>query len=269
MSVVVFGVLVVYSESYLKSAVSEFNQLLKDISEDSYLVVVSNNQDINCLNQDGIHFMRWTNYLGEFGAWQAGVDYLTNNFCKEKLSGSIVFANDTFCHHRKFGSIERFFFCQAIKKTFVNKPLVAGDINFSKYTYKLESVDLNFWISTYLFAINIPALVSLNWRITPSEKNIDEYVPFEFNGTSIFGERLDNNLREHIKNWLFGKDKANSWYKAGDLTLENAKMYSSKARSIVCEKVLSASLLKNNVEFTPVFSKKINIFRKIMAIFNI
>ncbi len=262
----IVGILVVYSESYFLNAVEKFEKILSGVSSDRIIVVVSNNPNLT-LEREGFEFTHWNNDLSEFGAWQHGINYWKSKNNSESKVCAFVFANDTFCHHRNFGVLEMAIFRNSIKKIADGDAHAIGDVNKSVNKYKIEGFEINYWISTYLFALSFEVLNRLNWAVVPEKKLIRGYVNFYPGSKSIFGDKIDANLKLHIENWLFRKGRIDAWYKADTLNDDNADMFARKATSIICEKWLSVNILRAGFDIVPVFNGFMAKFRKLVAMF--
>jgi hypothetical protein len=112
----VIGLLLIYYEHYAVKSIKRFISVLNSVSKDNVLIVIQNNRfDLPQISHPNFHVIAGDNSLREFSGWQAGIQ-----FCNEhKLmpqDGILIVANDTFCHHNKFGPFTRLVFMHNFRR---------------------------------------------------------------------------------------------------------------------------------------------------------
>lgn len=113
----VIGILVCFYPKKNCKAIEEFSDILLKTSTNAKLILIHNassplpphiSQKI-----DDVTF--GSNSDWEFSGWDEGVEYIKNNLSIDD-NDKLIFANDTFCHHRAFNAYNIFFFNQCISK---------------------------------------------------------------------------------------------------------------------------------------------------------
>lgn len=198
----VIGILLVYYPEYVGSATKNFNKFLKSLSSNYDLIVVNNGSAV-VSKVDGISaIIEGNNQLREFSGWNTGLQYCEQNRLL-KTCDLLVFANDTFCHHNKFGQFTRAAFRDKFK-SIMNEPTLpamAGEKHTLALPYTLNGLTSESWISTYLFAFNRSAFKEIK-ALTPSIP-IEDFYSSNKNGIE-FSELVSENLQIHITRWLTG-----------------------------------------------------------------
>lgn len=252
----VVGLLVVYYEDYLTSAVTQFESLLAKLSEDYLLIIISNNTTLSSSSySDRILRLEGDNALREFSAWDKGLAYCRSHQLLAD-DGLLVLANDTFCHHNHFGFITRRAFTSAFRGLMrkPNEPIIAGEIHTFGSDFHILGKPSSSWVSTYLFGMTAELVRRLD-HFTP-ETDMDSF----FTGQSeddFIGGPISKTLAEHIQRWLFSPEQKNSWYKASHFDHSNRNSYVGKAKSILCEKFLSAEVNSVGGQMYSIFSNPI------------
>lgn len=252
----VVGLLVVYYEGYFANAVARFESLLSRLSDDYLLIIISNNTSLDssgCPNHR-LH-LEGDNALREFSAWDKGLTYCRNHRLLAD-DGLLILANDTFCHHSPFGPITRRAFTSAFRGLLrkPNEPIMAGEVHSFGHDFQILGKSSSSWVSTYLFGMTAELLRRLE-RVTP-DTDLDSFFTGQSEEDFISGP-ISKNLAQHIQRWLFSPEQKNSWYKAGHLDQSNRSSYIGKAKSILCEKFLSAKVLSVGGHICSIFSNPI------------
>uniref|UniRef100_UPI00124FF819 hypothetical protein n=1 Tax=Acinetobacter ursingii TaxID=108980 RepID=UPI00124FF819 len=151
-------ILLVYTEEYFPKAWREINFLAKNISHDYKIIVVNNNHNFtldSAIIGNNDHY--------EFSGWDSGVELIKEKY-KDNLE-HVVFANDTFCHHRKWNFYHKMKFITGFKK-FINQNSfgICGEKNYFGKDFFLNDTKLQGWISTYLFIVNSYFVLSENFK---------------------------------------------------------------------------------------------------------
>lgn len=262
----VVGILLVYYPEYLDSAIRNFNRFLKSLSPNLDLVLVNNGSSIISNEVDITAIIQGNNYLREFSAWDTGLKYCEENGLL-KSCDLLVFANDTFCHHNKFGPFTRFAFKKIFKNIMDNpdQAAMAGEKFRLSLPYTLNGLTSESWISTYLFAFNRSAFKEIKTLIpaTPIED-------FYLSGKNDikFSNLMSENLQKHIEKWLSGSG-VTTWRGVEKTEESGIDNLPGKVNSIICEKHLSAFAKANDINLIDVFDKKpFLLLRKIESLMN-
>jgi len=263
----IIGILVVYSNNYYYPAILEFKRILKMTSSTTQLIVVANNKEIifgpEIENGAGLYS---DNRLYEFSAWQDGLDYALSNRTQSTKIDGFIFANDTFCHHRDFGFLERFLFSRCSTRAFKSiTPLISGECSSFNKDFVFNKINMREWISTYLFSINSSLMELLGYSLVKDGEKVELLLSNSINPENFFSPDLDPSLRFHLNKWIFGAD--GTWRNFGKISSENYSKYHGKARSILYEKLLSARCIAvQGVTFNFHQSRVFKIKRKFLRI---
>lgn len=257
----IYCVLLVYSKEYYKKTLSEFEKLVKSLEVDDYkIIIVNNNPDLlfkfDILgNNDGL----------EFSGWDSAVSFIRKKYVFK--NDYIIFANDTFCQHRKWGIYQKYKFSHAFNN-FIQSKLsgLCGEKNKISESFRISDIEIDGWISTYLFIISSDLLDNYNLRfdtVTGAESEFYSYVT----ETGVqFNPDFDLNLAQHLNNWLFPLDPSKGWYKSRHAPLS---VKENKLKSILNEKKLTANVLYNGGKVVDINSffipKVINFLKKLFG----
>ena len=263
------GIIVIYYESFMTRAVIEFEKLIHNISENSKVVIVSNSiSDVESYDEDSI-LLRWDNTYQEFGAWQFGINEVLKTL-DDNSKPCFIFANDTFCHHRKFGTFEKSLFIRSFKKIINNKKkIITGPTSTSKLgKLGFDGCTFDRWVSTYLFGISFPFIKKLKFNICLEQIIIDRYFGNGNSEDDFFSKKLNENLKKHLVAWLFGRKGFSNWRAGESLNKENYIKMKNKASSIFREKYLTAFSINNKIKIVDVFYMA-HVKRKLYFLFNL
>lgn len=246
----VFGILVVYTESYFLSSLREFEKVLKLISSDYKVVVVLNNSDlrekINVFMEDGTDYILGSNSFYEFSGWDEGLTFIKENYFDSYKDSGYVFCNDTFCHHRTYTFIHSL--ALSFSSRFAlssSKPTIAGEVNSIGKSFEFNNIKLDSWVSSYFFSVNNLAMKLLDFEVLPTNEVVNKYLVGGAVEEDFFSEAMDSTLKRHLLHWLFH----GGWYRSEPLNSNNMKFFYYKARSIIAEYNLSSKAYKNNLVF--------------------
>lgn len=240
----IFFVLLVYSEKYYEKALYELNELAKKTSGSSNykLLVVNNNNQLDLSKFDylrsKIDFIEGDNTGFEFSGWDVATAYLRTNY--NITNSYIAYANDTFCHHRKWGFYQKYKFSHAFKY-FIQSNIsgLCGEKNIFSNKVNLNNVELDGWISTYLFMISTDFLINNNVKFDNATNKESCFFSVITENEIKFNSNFDEELAKHLNSWLFPSNEKNGWYKANDSSLIEKR---NKLKSILNEKLLSANI---------------------------
>ena len=249
----VAGILLVYYPEYFARALARFRRLLTKLDRNALLVVVNNGpllpssvyaQDLTILEGD--------NALREFSGWRVGIAHCRNEFAVDDNT-LFILANDTFCHHNKFGPITEAAFVRAFRKIKQCKQrfAIGGEVNGGVTEMSILGQSFQKWVSTYLFAITSPLLAALDDLAVPCD--MDTFFGSPDSATGFLTGPLNAALRRHVEHWLFDTSGTNRWYGAGALTPSTWRSYVGKAKSILFEMYLSASCARKQALIISVF----------------
>jgi len=251
-TVVVFGILVAYSDDYFENSLHEFNSILRMLSLKHKLIVVFNSNtlaskyDLLPVENSDFDFVLGTNQMHEFSGWSEGLEFVKDKYNNLFNNSSYIFANDTLCHHRKFTYFHRLIFTIASYLALsAKKPKIAGEIYSNGNHFIYDNVKFDCWISSYFFAINNHAMHLIEFNILPQKELINHYLLGGHDERYFFSEALDKCLKTHILNNLFH----GGWYKSQPLDESNKDFFYGKARSILAEFSLSSKAHSNKIEF--------------------
>ncbi len=248
------GVLLLYYPSYAETAVRRFRAVLNAVDVQHAMVVVTNQTlHLPAAMTQSAHVIHGDNSLREFSGWQAGVD-----FCRRTgmlgPESTLICANDTFCHHNKFGPLTRYAFVRAFRRLNRegNAPVLVGEIHRPGPKFSLNNLTFDEWVSTYLFAMNMPLLDKLGSLKPRFDLNACFVAPPS--STDFFTDALSTNLRQHLSKWLFQSGQHQQWKDAQALDASNLTNIVGKAKSILCEMRLSAEALHTGGHLASVFA---------------
>ena len=191
--------------------------------------------------------VRWeivegSNSLGEFSAWQEGLDLLGSDGLP------VAFLNDSASTHRVFSRFRRRAFVDAVRSA--RGACHVGFIDRASGQFSVAGKPLDRWVSTYCFALTAEAIERLEQRLTVS-KTVDACVPGGEVEASFF-DRLSPDLTRHMQALLFG----GGWYASAPLTSENSGSFRFKARCVIAEKLLAARCIELEVQLVDPFFRR-------------
>lgn len=238
------GILLLYYPAYAEEAIRRFTAVLNAISATNVLVIVKNQSfdlPVPIAHAGAVHLIDGDNSLREFSGWQVGLDYCRQHTILQK-DAVLVLANDTFCHHNKFGPVTQLTFVRSFKRL-VQKPdqlAMCGEIFGSTATFSIADLTYSHWVSSYLFAITGPLVDKLGQLAPPFDLNLcftQQAEPERF----MMGP-VSANLARHTAAWLFGLGSSTRWKGSKPLSALNQPQFIGKAKSILCEMYLSANV---------------------------
>ncbi|HED2736222.1 TPA: hypothetical protein R4Z56_004955 [Citrobacter farmeri] len=222
---------------------------------DYYLVFVDNSgviiPDIEV--DSNIKWLAGSNLAGEFSAWDEGYSYLNEqqDIMEDDI---IVFVNDTFCHHRFFTGYDE----KLYKKAFLecDDNCIYGELNSTGEFFGINGLKFSSWISSYFFLGSkkcVDKIMPLNKTLNISIED-SEVILRNLKLGKVYIPMFTRELNSHLTNWLFPKD-GRGWYRARDV---NQGALYFKLKAIVNEKLLTFSILKNNMRLVDIYNGKIN-----------
>lgn len=250
----VIGILLTYYAPYFERAVAEFDALLRSLSPDAELVIVHNGPVQPDKGSHPFQVIAGDNRLREFTGWQVGLAHIQASECGDQPP-MLVLANDTFCHHNKWGPISRWAFRHRFLELMAapQTPSLAGELNRLGKHFTIDGLRSREWVATYLFAFS-PTATSRLSSLVPPDVSMASYYQCK-SGKLAFSSSINPELASHIIRWLTG-DGAARWRGRGSLPdtprLEDLQ---GKANSIICEKRLSAWAVSNGIVLVDVFGQ--------------
>jgi len=243
----------VYYADYVHGSTSRFASLLNAVSKENALVVIENsNLGTYSVPHSNFHIIRGDNALWEFSGWERGLQYSRESGLFPD-DGIVILANDTFCHHNKFGPITRSAFIRSFRKLLEDpaKVSIAGEIHGGSLRGSIIDKPFSSWISTYLFAMTTSLLEAMESIIPDSD--MDVFFTGKADSNEFLRGPISASLARHVQGWLFGRNENNRWYKSEPLNEANMHRFVGKAKSILCECYLSAHAASVGANFISVF----------------
>lgn len=250
----VVGVLLLYYAPYVGDAIRYFTELLQSTAPNSVLIIVKN-QDLQLppTQHPCLHVIDGNNTLHEFSGWQAGIEYCRSQQLIHS-NGLVIFANDTFCHHNKFGPITRWSFRRSFKRVLksTSRMALVGEVHPAGNEFSIGPDVFSEWVSTYLFAMTVPLLQEVVSVVPPLD--LDQFFTGQTAPEKFLTGPLNDSLKQHLSNYLFGLRGSAKWYAAQIPSERNIHQFIGKAKSILCEMYLSAATASVGAEIDSVFN---------------
>jgi hypothetical protein len=241
----IFGILLVYYEQYHATSVVQFQDLLNQLNPINKLVVVTNNPQ---LRQSNPSYILGDDLNSEFSGYDAGLRQLG----KLAAEDCVVFANDTFCHHRSWDKFEKRIFASAFRKVIANqKQCMIGEVNTFKKNFSLMGMQAYEWVSTYLFCISSEFIDALNYKLCINPDTLSKLVSLDAHESIQWSEDLSDNLRLQLSQWL-AVDNKYGWYNKDATMIRKC----NKAKSILNEFYLSAVAKKYGYDLVDVYKNR-------------
>ncbi len=174
----------------------------------------------------GWELVEGTNSMGEFSAWQEGLNHLGSH------EETVVLANDTVSTHRHFTWLRAGAFRFSLFRA--RGSAIVGFTDSLPSTVVVAGLPISLWVSTYCFALTAPALRALQYRVSHPE--MVKLCVAGGHDEEKFFRNISTDLEFHLRRWLF----RGWWYAGGPLTPENSFRLKRKAEAIISEKLLSA-----------------------------
>ena len=263
------GILLLYYEEYAAESIERFLSFISKVNATTTLIIVQNKVfELPEINHPDLHLIAGDNATREFSGWQTALDYCQAKDI-ERAQGVFIFANDTFCHHNKFGLLTQFLFARSFRAIFKRPALLklAGEVHTNKAEYAILDKHFSGWVSTYLFCMTF-ALTKKTGGVLPKNFPLESF----FSGKATIEEflvgGLSDNLKQHTKKWIFGLTSGAKWYGAAVLNEHNLVAFTGKTKSIICEKYLTANALSVGGTILNSFSSRfLNQVRRIERLF--
>ena len=229
-----YGVLLVYYEEYHLAAVSELKIFLNRIDSNNKLIVVTNNPRLKSSYDE---YILGEDLRSEFSGYDVGIKQIGNL----SLGDYVVFANDTFCHHRHWGYFEKRIFTNSFRDFMANKiPGLVGEVNSFGKIFSLMKLQASNWVSTYLFCTSSDFLWALDCKLYLDEEVLSHLVSSDSSGRLKWGDDISDNIKIQLSNWLSISNKHGWHNKNATISQKIIKVY-----AILNEFYISA-FAKNN-----------------------
>lgn len=247
------GLILVFNENYYEESIYEFDELVKLITKNSLCIAISNNPILKKPKDFQGVFLSGDNSSHEFSGWQKGLEHFIGRNQSKHIK-SYIFANDTFCHHHKYSSIEKRIYTDAFKKLLKHHKtsIISGRPSTFNQYFSINDLALNEWISTYIFSLTQQAMHSIEYKICLNDRELEKYFGTMDNEDCFFSEDMNTALKTHLTAWLFGREGLPAWYKSEPLNDINRDSFIKKARSILREKLLTANVCKHGGLIQPI-----------------
>jgi hypothetical protein len=246
------GIFLSYYEKYAISSLERFYKFLTALHPEAIVLVVCNGPSAINFRRERVIFVTGRNELREFSGWDAGIDYARSRGLLLD-SRPIIFANDTFCQHNKFGPITRHAFMKAFRQ--VIRPTsglrIAGEAWSIGAPFRVDRFIASQWIATYLFAISGDLMRQIG-ALSPPPPMSRFYAAGE--DVFDFSDQLSTNLAMHIKSWLRG-DSGATWKNHAGADSQELASLRGKANSIISEKYVSALVVSMGGQIDDVFER--------------
>lgn len=258
------GILLTYYPSYFDEAVSRFRAYLEGFPGTRSLVIVHNGPERQPREITDAVLIPGNNACREFSGWETGLAYCRSAGILD-ISDFVVFANDTFCHHNKFGPISRTAFRRSFQAAMAirDEPVMVGETFSLGLPFSISGLTSDEWVATYLFGMNRCLLDRIS-ALTPDCSLNNFYL--QEDGRLRFSDLVSCNLARHIEHWL-SPDNKTHWRGLADDHDWDLRELQGKANAILCEKYLAAHVCECGGTLLNVFnSPRVRFLRKLEAI---
>lgn len=236
---------------------SRLENLLKLIKKDYFLIVIDNLNKITEIRWKNQIYTSGSNKNWDFGGWQEGIEIAKSELDFENISG-VIFCNDTFCTHRRFGVLDQLYFSfLCFVSRFLPLKLAVAEISTLSRTITVKNRTSNKWLASYLMFMNKSAVNAIDWRV-----QLDNYGNYITSNThTIFSTVVDTGLADYITHWLTDINSENRWYNAQKITEKNVHFLKLKGLQILQEKYLHATMYEKGIK---IIDYRNNYFRRIL-----
>ncbi|MFL9786814.1 hypothetical protein AB6C90_012615 [Vibrio cyclitrophicus] len=255
--VTTFGLLVSYNHNYTERSIREFRELVYSFDKNAIILVVNNNTNIS-YNKDqnlmfrDVDYIQGSNESWEFSAWQEGLQYLADKY-EVSSTDNFVFANDTFCHHRFFNTLDKFLFLYKLKGLSHNELL--GEVCSLDGEIFEYSMNHRTWISTYLFATKFDTIR----RLLPLDAHSNDDILIDPKSRLVKISGFTQLAETHLRNWLMPNEGRGGWYKSHSVDMD---MLINKTKAIANEKSLSRRAVESNIALVDIYNGNMATFYK-------
>lgn len=242
------GVFLAYYPSYYEESISTFKKLLSTVSKDYVLIVVANNSEIK-VDKNVDYFIRGTNPNSEFHGYQDGVDLLKNLFAPIEIE-LVIFANDTFCKHRKWTEQSNAVFATTFQLyNQKDGQYLVGECDKIKDTMVLDGCRFKSWVSSYLFGITYGLIAKSDSFFVLPDGAFTNVVARVTEDSIEWSSCANNELKKFVGRWMDPRNKAGWYARASSVD----RRY-NKLKSILSEYFLTVNVLKSGGQIVDVYS---------------
>lgn len=244
-----YAILVCYYGEYYKKSLRTFEELLKQSFGNDFEILVVFNSTYPEVETNKHLSIQGSNSGWEFSGWDEGVKYLERRY-QLNDSDTLIFANDTFCQHRKFTFINKYIFSKAFRNIRFKRNLV-GDINSLSEKFCLAGLVGQSWISTYLFGSNYYNIkLLMPFDSVGSDAVLSKLVTINDNELHI--SNSSKNITLHLTSWFLGNSEG--WYKKEGV--DNTLLL-KKVDAVINEKLFSLKALVKEIQIESVYENKL------------
>lgn len=187
----------------------------------------------------GIEVIRGSNEVGEFSAYQEGVDQLRS---QERLPETLLVANDrALSYGDRFGAVLD---PQALE-VLCTHPMLCGTINSYGRSVPLLGCWLDTWCRTNFMLTSREALAAIGSAVSVGRAEFDSHVPVEFPGEGWSpASWLGPEYARIVLSWL---TKRGNWYRAEPISEANWLFMRLKLLAIINEHLFSVRARERGV----------------------
>lgn len=266
----VYILYLVYKDKNEKKGTAILSEICKKLFPVSKQIIITIDNSIENSNvfkdESGVR-ISGNNTAFEFSGWDAGYDYLINNFIV-RSEDFILYANDTF-HQRSYadGGLSYLEFFDAKFYDFQSADMRNVAIGYlDDFPKKVFLMNIHYvqWIRSNIFILSSEVSKKLHPLTFPIKKE----QLFGASGEPFFKETqyMSKNWRGYISSWLFGSQDVKypeynlTWIKFAALNELNRDFFKIKCIAILSEHYLSARLQSLGVQIfnTNLFPKREN-----------
>ena len=241
-------VLAAYSSDRTPAALAFCERLSKGLGSCRRILVANHPALAESLQPAGWLVIRGSNALGEFSAWQEGLDATA---AIDADDAAVLFVNDTVVSHRWFSAFRRWALVREIWCS--DRPSVVGFIDHpddATSDLHIGGLRLPGWISSYCFLLTPGALRRLDHRLWDPDA-VGACVAGGVHEATFFSDQVSPDLQRHLRWWLFH----GGWYRSEPLTAASAERLAFKARCVCAELLLSARCWALGCEYRDPFER--------------
>lgn len=246
-----YYLLLCYYPKYFNKALALYNECLKKFPS-LHLFVVDNSPGLAIKDlHPELDILNGDNSFGEFSGWQVAINAITESKSLE-VNDFFILANDTANTHRYFTTIDRWLFLKSFSKA-KETNAIAGEINNSKTSLRLNNTEFNQWVSTYFFCIPGQYLIQNKNSIIPC--NLTHPLVLDAKPDKIiFAQQVDQSISQHINAWLFPSSIKKGWHSNRLASTEQLK---HKATMIILEKSITWQAEHLKIKIISVYGSKL------------
>lgn len=241
-----YCIFVAYDRKRTHRALGRLQMFLAGLDgwSEQHLIIVEN-AAVGIDVKSGFRIVTGSNRYAEFSAWQEGLELIAASLADED---AVLFVNDTAFENRIFCGLIEWNFHSAIN-ALVNQtePVLLGETMRTRGAYAIDGVKFEWWVSTYMFFLNMAALRRLQFKVL----EVDAFA-VDAAESHLISTRISTDLAVHINRYLLTKGPR-SWHRAAALRTENRSIMTLKAGCIINEMALSVAACAAGIEVRDIF----------------